>query len=86
MEGFTLKEMVKQVRDEQRSALVTQTSMLETLKGIDNHLDKLNSKVADHEERIHALKAEHTRVKGFAAGVSLVIGTVWTMFNFIVDK
>ena len=82
-EGYTLKEMVTKVLEQNEKALITQTKMLQHAENVDNHLLQLNSKVATHEQAIGGLKEEHTKVKAYATAVSVVIGTVWTAINFI---
>ena len=81
--GYTVKELVNEVRKEQRGAIEIQARILNSLENIDNHLEKLNSKVVTNSEKISGLQSEHTRMKSFVAGISMVIGMVWTAINFV---
>ena len=82
-DGYTIKEMVQEVRQDNKTALQTQERILTTLEGIDGHLTRLNSKVATHESEIHKLKEDHTKVRAYATAISVVIGAVWTVANLV---
>jgi len=72
-EGYTIKEMVSEIRTENRLALETQTRMVGALESIDKHLEKLNSKVAVHEQEINKLQSFQTKAM-----------LVWSFAVFIV--
>lgn len=75
-EIYTLKEMLQEVRDENRKALTTQAHIVTTLEGIDKHLQKLNSKVADHEKRITYNESFISKAQMVWAAVVVVVGYV----------
>lgn len=60
-DGYTLKEMIEEVRNDNKQALTTQASILATLQGIDGHLSRLNSEVATHAKKINSLEQFQTR-------------------------
>lgn len=76
-ESFSLKEMVKEQRDDMK---VVRTA----IESIDQHLTKLNSKVADHEERIakaeKGLSNAEKKILYASAVVSMlvVIAELWS--------
>lgn len=82
-EFYSLKELVGEVRDEQRETTLIQTSILTTLENIDNHLEKLNSKVASHEKEIKDLGTEHVKAKAVFSTLSIVLTTVWAGVTFL---
>jgi hypothetical protein len=61
-EGYSLKEMIQELRVEQRQQTVHTASILMTLENIDDHLTKLNSKVASHEQQLGSLGTFQTKV------------------------
>ena len=60
--GYTVKELVQELRLESRQSVATQAAMLNSLQNIDKHLTQLNSKVASHEKKIATLGTFQTRV------------------------
>ena len=82
-DGYTVKEIVNELRNEQRGSIVVQAKILTSLENIDAHLTKLNSKVATNVENIGNLQKEHTTAKAYAVAVSAVFGVVVTGINFI---
>ena len=88
--GYTVKELVQELRDDNKASIATQASVLKSLENIDRHLQTLNSKVATNVLDIATLKTEHTKVRAYAGAtkfyataVSMFIGAVWTAVNFI---
>lgn len=73
-ESYTLKEMLEEVRNEQRQAISTQSHIVTTLEAIDKHLEKLNSKVADHEKRISTNESFIGKAQMVWGAVVLIIG------------
>jgi|GEM_PF-6915713 len=61
-DGYTVKELVQELRSESRQTTATQASMLTSLQNIDRHLTQLNSKVASHERKIIGLGTFQTKV------------------------
>jgi hypothetical protein len=72
-DGYTLKELVQELRNDNKQFLTTQTSILSSLESIDKHLQQLNSKVASHEKRFVTLESFQTKVM-----------TVWGIAIFFV--
>jgi hypothetical protein len=72
-EGYSLKELVQELRAEQKQQTIHTSSILTTLENIDQHLLKLNSKVAAHERQLGDLGTFQTRVM-----------TVWGIAIFII--
>ena len=60
--GYTVKELVQELRLESRQNVATQAVMLNSLQNIDKHLTQLNSKVASHEKKIATLGTFQTKV------------------------
>ena len=90
MDGFSLKEVVIDLKNELSTvkegnelALKTQAQILGTLQNIDSHLAKLNSKVASHEGKISDLSSEHTRFKAIVSTLGAIAGIVWAGVTFI---
>lgn len=82
-DGYTLKEMVTKVLEQNEKALITQTKLLSHAENVDAHLTQLNGKVMKHEKSINNLREDHTKAKTFATAISVVIGAVWSVFNFL---
>ena len=72
--GYTVKELVQELRLESRVSVATQASMLNSLENIDRHLTQLNSKVAMHEQKINSLGTFQTKVMT-VWGVSIAVVT-----------
>jgi len=60
--GYTVKEIVEELRADNKISIATQAAMLNSLENIDKHLTQLNSKVATHEKKIATLGTFQTRV------------------------
>ena len=60
--GYTVKELVEELRSDNKISIATQAAMLNSLENIDRHLTQLNSKVATHEKKIATLGTFQTRV------------------------
>ena len=60
--GYTVKELVEELRTDNKTSIATQAAILNSLENIDKHLEKLNSKVATHEIKISNLGTFQTRV------------------------
>lgn len=80
-DGYTVKEIVNELRTEQRGSIVVQSKILTSLENIDNHLSDLNSKVATNVIDIQGLKTEHTQAKAYAVAVSAIFGVFITGVN-----
>ena len=61
-DGYTVKELVQELRADNKISIATQAAMLNSLENIDKHLTQLNSKVATHEKKIATLGTFQTRV------------------------
>ena len=72
--GYTVKELVQELRLESRQSVATQAAMLNSLENIDRHLTQLNSKVATHEQKINNLGTFQTKVMT-VWGVSIAVVT-----------
>ena len=72
--GYTVKELVQELRLESRVNVATQAAMLNSLENIDRHLTQLNSKVASHEKKINNLSTFQTKVMT-AWGLSIAVVT-----------
>ena len=88
--GYTVKELVQELREDNKKSIATQASILKSLENIDRHLQTLNGKVASHVIAIAEIQTEHTKVRAYAGAtkfyataVSMLIGAVWTAVNFI---
>ena len=76
-DGYSLKELVQEVRNDNKEALSVQASILTTLEGIDTHLGKLNSKVATHESTLQKQDRQITTWKAYVT----VIGGIVSLFG-----
>ena len=72
--GYTVKELVQELRLESRQNVATQAAMLNSLENIDRHLTQLNSKVAKHEQKITNLGTFQTKVMT-VWGISIAVVT-----------
>ena len=72
--GYTVKELVEELRADNKISIATQAAMLNSLQNIDKHLTQLNSKVATHEKKIATLGTFQTRVMT-VWGVSIAVVT-----------
>ena len=72
--GYTVKELVEELRADNKISIATQAAMLNSLENIDKHLTQLNSKVATHEKKIATLGTFQTRVMT-VWGLSIAIVT-----------
>jgi len=61
-DGYTVKELVQELREDNKKSIATQAAMLNSLENIDRHLTQLNGKVATHEKKITNLGTFQTRV------------------------
>ena len=80
-DGYTLKEMIHELRTNQQIDSGRSIKILEHASNVDKHLDQLNSKVAKHEKAINNLTTFQTKammVWGFAVFV------IVTVFNKII--
>jgi len=73
-EGYTVKELVEELRADNKTSIATQAAMLKSLENIDRHLTQLNSKVATHEKKIATLGTFQTRVMT-VWGISIAVVT-----------
>ena len=73
-DGYTVKELVQELRLESRQSVATQAAMLNSLQNIDKHLTQLNSKVATHEKKINNFSTFQTKVMT-AWGLSIAVAT-----------
>ena len=72
--GYTVKELVQELREDNKKSIATQAAMLNSLENIDRHLTQLNSKVATHEKKITNLGTFQTRVMT-VWGISIAVVT-----------
>ena len=73
-EGYTVKELVEELRADNKISIATQAAMLSSLENIDRHLTQLNSKVATHEKKIANLATFQTKVMT-VWGISIAVVT-----------
>ena len=72
--GYTVKELVEELRSDNKISIATQAAMLNSLENIDRHLTQLNSKVATHEKKINNLSTFQTKVMT-VWGISIAVVT-----------
>ena len=72
--GYTVKELVQELRADNKISVATQAAMLNSLENIDRHLTQLNGKVATHEKKIATLGTFQTRVMT-VWGISIAVVT-----------
>ena len=75
-ESYTVKELLQEVRTDNKAALNKQAEILVRLSNIDDHLTKLNSKVAIHERKLYSLKTFQSKVMTVWAIIVVVFTTV----------
>jgi len=73
-EGYTVKELVEELRADNKTSIATQAAMLNSLENIDRHLTQLNGKVATHEKKITNLGTFQTKVMT-VWGISIAVVT-----------
>ena len=79
--GYTLKEMVQELRTYQKEQTKTMIEILGHAKNVDEHLDSLNSKVATNAIKINKLETFQTRAM---LVWSFVVFIVVTFFNRLI--
>jgi len=72
--GYTVKELVEELRADNKTSIATQAAMLNSLENIDRHLTQLNGKVATHEKKITNLGTFQTKVMT-VWGISIAVVT-----------
>ena len=72
--GYTVKELVEELRADNKTSIATQAAMLNSLENIDRHLTQLNGKVATHEKKINNFNTFQTKVMT-VWGVSIAVVT-----------
>ena len=72
--GYTVKELVEELRADNKISIATQAAMLSSLENIDRHLTQLNGKVATHEKKITNLGTFQTKVMT-VWGISIAVVT-----------
>ena len=72
--GYTVKELVEELRADNKTSIATQAAMLNSLENIDRHLTQLNGQVATHEKKITNLGTFQTRVMT-VWGISIAVVT-----------
>jgi hypothetical protein len=77
--NLTQKEILFRLMDKVENL----PALVQSVENIDNHLSKLNSKVASHVKEIQALKDEHRNIKSFAAAISVMFGVIITGVNLL---
>lgn len=82
-DGYTVKEMVSRVLDQNEEALVTQTKLLAHAENVDKHLAQLNSKVASHVVDIQQLQNKQSRTETIFYTLSSVLTVVWAGLTFL---
>ena len=83
-EGYTLKEMVSELRDHNKLMDERQVRMEETLNKILDQAIKTNGRVSANETGIRNLSSEHRRVKTVFGTLSAVLSIVWAVLTFVV--
>ena len=73
-DGYTVKELVQELREDNKKSIATQAAMLNSLENIDRHLTQLNGKVATHEKKITNLGTFQTKVMT-VWGISIAVVT-----------
>lgn len=88
-EGYTLKELVGELRQEQRVQTGHTASILASLENIDKHLAQLNSKVATHEKKVQTVEVMQKEVKEIRALTTQLtsfqtrVMAVWGIATFV---
>lgn len=82
-EGFSNKEMLIKIIDQNEQFLITQTKILSHSENVDNHLELLNSKVASHEGKIKNLGDEHIKARTVFGTLSVLLTGAWAVVTFI---
>lgn len=62
-EGYTLKELMEELRVEQKQQTQNTATILASLENIDKNLETLNSKVATHEKKVQIVEIMEKEVK-----------------------
>jgi len=82
--GYTMKEMMREMRETQKEDSARLISMLEHAKNVDNHLDELNSKTATNIENIAKNEKSILHIKTVYTTAVAIIGVIWTGITFLV--
>ena len=80
---YSLKEMIQEVRNDNKKALVKQSEISVTLNNIDEHLAALNSKVALNVIKIAELEQSHSNIKSVFSAFGILLTGAWAVITFI---
>lgn len=83
-DGYTLKELVKELRKEQSEHRDRTIRMEETLNKVLEQATRTNGRLLRAEQLIDGLQDEHKRVSTIFATVTVILTGVWTVLTFIV--
>lgn len=89
-----LENEMKNVREQNRQALVTQTKILGTLERIDAHLAAFGEMFVMQDDKVSQLEkiqielekrqdAHETRIKTVVGTAGVILGGVWTLITFL---
>lgn len=83
-EGYTMKEMVREMRETQKEDSARLIRMLEHSENVDQHLLQLNSKVATNIKNIRRNEKDISHFKTVSTTIASVGGVVWAVITFII--
>ena len=83
-EAYSTKEMLTEIRLDQREHNERAIRMEETLLAVLEQAKKTNGRVTSLEDATASLKAEHARFKTVVATVSTIGAAAWTVITFII--
>lgn len=75
-EGYTVKEIVTELRSENRQALEVQSTILAELKSMNLQLSGVVERVDDNQKRINTVETFVTKAQMIWSGAVLVVGYV----------
>ena len=82
-EGYTLKEMVSELRAHNHVMDDRQVRMEGILEQILEQAKKTNGRITVNEDEIKILKAEHTRLKTVGATIATIAAFVWGAVEYV---
>ena len=83
-DGYTMKEMMREMRETQKEDSARLIRMLAHAENVDNHLDLLNSKVATNIKNIAKNEKSILHIRTVYTTAVAIIGVIWTGITFFV--
>jgi len=85
-EAYSTKEMLTEIRLDQREHNARSLRMEETLNAVLEQAKKTNGRITTLETETENLKTEHSNFKTVVKTISTIGAAAWAFLTFIVEK